>query len=112
MADGNRFNPNSDVAASKTLPLGTTAKVTNLSNGRTATVKVEDRGPYRAGRVVDLAPKVADQLDLKQTGVTPVVVAPIAVPQPDGAVKLGAGAAEVSPEEAAAATEATKAAAR
>ena len=45
MANGNRFNPNSDVAASKTLPLGTIAKVTNLSNGKTATVKVEDRGP-------------------------------------------------------------------
>jgi rare lipoprotein A len=87
MADGNRFNPNSDVAASTTLPLGTTAKVTNLSNGRTATVKVADRGPYRAGRVIDLAPKVADQLDMKQAGVVPVTVAPIAVPQPDGAVK-------------------------
>ena len=58
---------------------------------------------------MDLA--LADQLDMKQTRVTPVVVAPIAVSQSDGAVKLGAGAAEVSPEEAAAATEATKAAA-
>ena len=109
MADGNRFNPNSNAAASKTLPLGTTAKVTNLSNGRTATVKVEDRGPYRAERVVDLAPKVADQLGMKQTGVAPVVVAPIVVPQPDGTVKLGAGAAEVSSKELAAATEITMA---
>jgi rare lipoprotein A len=110
MADGNRFNPNSDVAASTTLPLGTTAKVTNLSNGRTATVKVADRGPYRAGRVIDVAPKVADQLDMKQAGVVPVTVAPITMPQPDGAVKLGAGAAEVSPEEVAEAAETTKAA--
>jgi rare lipoprotein A len=110
MADGNRFNPNSDVAASTTLPLGTTARVTNLSNGRTATVKVEDRGPYRPGRVIDVAPKVADQLDMKEAGVVPVTVAPIAIPQPNGAVKLGAGAAEISPEEVAAATETTKAA--
>jgi rare lipoprotein A len=111
MANGSRFNPDSDVAASTTLPLGTTAKVTNLSNGKTATVKVGDRGPYRAGRVIDVAPKVADQLEMKQAGVVPVTVAPIAVPQPDGAVKLGAGAAEVSAEEVAAAAETTKAAA-
>jgi rare lipoprotein A len=109
MANGNRFNPNSDVAASKTLPLGTVAKVTNLSNGKTATVKVEDRGPYVDGRVVDLTPKVAEQLDMKKVGVSPVVVAPIAVPQPNGAVKLGAGAAEVSPEEVTAATQTTQA---
>jgi rare lipoprotein A len=74
MADGNRFNPNSNAAGSKALG-----------------VKVEDRGPYRAERVVDLAPKVADQLGMKQTGVAPVVVTPIVVPQPDGTVKLGAG---------------------
>ena len=46
MADGRRFDPNAAVAASKTLPLGTTAKVTNLANGRSATVTVEDRGPW------------------------------------------------------------------
>jgi rare lipoprotein A len=99
MANGNRFNPNSDNAASKTLPLGTTAKVTNLQNGKSATVKVEDRGPYVGGRVVDLPPKIADELDMRKQGVAPVIVAPIAVPQPDGAVKLGAGAAEASPKE-------------
>ncbi len=60
MANGKRFNPNSDVAASKTLPLGTTAKVTNLQNGKSATVQVEDRGPFIGGRVVDVTPKVAD----------------------------------------------------
>ena len=45
MADGSQFNPNSNAAASKTLPLGTVAKVTNQHNGRTAVIKVEDRGP-------------------------------------------------------------------
>jgi peptidoglycan lytic transglycosylase len=50
MADGQPMSPQSNVAASKTLPLGTTAKVTNLQNGKSATVKVEDRGPTpRAG---------------------------------------------------------------
>jgi rare lipoprotein A len=108
MADGHRMNPNSNVAASKNLPLGSVAKVTNLENGKTATVKIEDRGPYVGGRVVDLAPKVADQLELKEKGVVPVEVKPITVPQPDGGVKLGAGAAGASPEEVSEAVEITK----
>ncbi|MDR3534774.1 MAG: septal ring lytic transglycosylase RlpA family protein [Rhodopila sp.] len=108
MADGHRMVPNSDIAASKTLPLGSVAKVTNLENGKTATVKIEDRGPYVDGRVVDLAPKVADQLDMKQQGVAPVEVKPITLPRPDGEVKLGAGAAEASPQEVKSAVETTK----
>ncbi|MGA3400213.1 MAG: septal ring lytic transglycosylase RlpA family protein [Acetobacteraceae bacterium] len=109
MADGRRMNPNANVVASKTLPLGTTASVTNLANGKTATVKVEDRGPFVDGRVVDLSPKVARDLDIKRQGIAPVVVKPIAVPQPNGEVKLGAGAAEASPQEVRQATETTKA---
>jgi rare lipoprotein A len=109
MADGHRMNPNTNVAASKTLPLGSVAKVTNLENGKTATVQIEDRGPYVKGRVVDLAPKVADQLDLKHKGVTSVEVKPITLPQSDGSVNLGAGAAEASPQEVHQAVEVTKA---
>jgi len=112
MADGKRFNPDANIAASKTLPLGTTAKVTNLQNGKSATVQVEDRGPWINGRVVDVTPKVANDLDIGKQGVVPVVVAPIAVPQPDGAVKLGAGAADASPQEVEKATQETEAAAR
>ncbi len=108
MADGRRMNPNSNIAASKTLPLGSVAKVTNLQNGKTATVKIEDRGPYVDGRVVDLAPKVAEQLDIKQHGVVPVEVKPITLPQPNGEVRLGSGAAETSPSELKAAVEMTK----
>ena len=58
-----------------------------------------------AGYHIHPPARVADQLDMKKTGVTPVVIAPIAVPQPDGAVKLGAGAAELNSEEVAKATE-------
>ena len=112
MADGRRFDPNTAVAASKTLPLGTTAKVTNLANGRSAIVTVEDRGPWARGRVVDVTPKVAEQLDIRKDGVAPVIVAPIVVPQPDGGVKLGAGAADASPQEIATATEETASIAR
>lgn len=99
MADGQRFNPNTNAAASKTLPLGTTARVTNLKNGKSAMVRVEDRGPWVDGRVVDVTPKVAGELGMHQAGIAPVEVAPIAVPQKDGAVKLGAGAADASPQE-------------
>jgi len=99
MADGNRMNPNSNIAASKSLPLGSVAKVTNLDNGKTATVKIVDRGPHVNGRVVDLTPKVANDLDMKEKGTTPVQVKPVTLPQPDGSVKLGAGAAESSPQE-------------
>lgn len=97
MANGTHFNPNTNIAASKTLPLGTIAKVENLNSGKTATVKVEDRGPHVDGRVVDVSPKVARQLDMQHKGVVPVVVKPIAVPQADGSVKLGAGAADTPP---------------
>lgn len=109
MADGRRMNPNANIAASRTLPLGTTAAVTNLRNGKTATVKIEDRGPYIKGRVVDLSPKVAGDLGIKKQGVAPVVVKPIAVPLPDGKVKLGAGAATASPRQIRQATATTKA---
>ena len=77
MADGTRFDPASNAAASKTLPLGTTARVTNLRNGRSALVTVRDRGPYVAGRVLDVSPADARQLGMKRQGVAPVAIAPL-----------------------------------
>ena len=108
MADGRRMDPNADIAASKNLPLGSVAKVTNLENGKSATVKIEDRGPYVSGRVVDLSPKVANDLDLNHKGVAPVEVKPITLPEADGSVKLGAGAAESSSQQVHQAVEDTK----
>jgi rare lipoprotein A len=93
MADGTPMKPESNVAASKTLPLGTTARVTNLENGKTAEVEIRDRGPYVEGRTVDLSPRVARDLGIVEQGVAPVEVAPIAVPQRDGTVTPGEGAA-------------------
>lgn len=83
MANGERFNPNSDSAAHRSLPLGTTARVTNLENGRSATVKVKDRGPYARGRIIDVSPRVAEDLGMKKAGTAPVRVTPIEVPQRD-----------------------------
>jgi rare lipoprotein A len=92
MADGTRMEPTANNAASRTLPLGTTAKVTNLETGKTAVVTIRDRGPYVAGRIVDLSPATAREIGLdKRTGITQVQVAPIAVPMPDGEIKLGDG---------------------
>jgi rare lipoprotein A len=93
MADGTPMNPRDDNAASKTLPLGTTARVTNLETGRSAKVTIQDRGPYVPGRIVDLSPATAEQIGItREEGIAQVEVAPIAVPQPDGGVKGGAGA--------------------
>ena len=77
MADGTSFNPASNAAASKTLSLGTTARVTNLKNGRTTVVKIRDRGPHRAGRIIDVSPESADALGMKREGVTSVAIAPL-----------------------------------
>ena len=93
MADGTPMNPRDDNAASKTLPLGTTARVTNLETGRSAVVTIQDRGPYVKGRIVDLSPATAEKIGLtREEGIAPVEVAPIAVPQPDGSSKPGAAA--------------------
>lgn len=91
MADGARMNPRGNNAASRTLPLGTVARVTNTATGKSAIIEIEDRGPYIKGRIVDLSPSTARQIGItRRIGVAKVVVAPIAVPLPDGRIKLGA----------------------
>jgi rare lipoprotein A len=91
MADGGRFDPEDSVAASSILPIGSTARITNLRNGQVAMVRVRDRIPGTNGRIVNVSPKVAEFLGVRRSGVFPVVVAPLAVPQADGSVRLGAG---------------------
>lgn len=84
------MKPQGNNAASKTLPLGTTAKVTNLETGQSAVVTIQDRGPYVKGRIVDLSPATAQKIGIeREDGVATVEVAPIAVPLPDGSVKPG-----------------------
>jgi rare lipoprotein A len=93
MADGTPMHPHGDNAASKTLPLGTTAKVTNLETGKSAVVVIRDRGPYVNGRIVDLSPATAQQIGItKEEGIAKVKVAPIAVPLADGSIKVGPAA--------------------
>jgi rare lipoprotein A len=91
MADGTLMDPQDDNAASRTLPLGTTAKVTNLETGKSAFVTIQDRGPYVDGRIVDLSPSTAREIGIShRQGIARVEVSPVAVPLPNGGVKLGA----------------------
>ena len=84
MANGRRFDPRSNSAANRTLPLGTRARVTNLENGRRQTVTIEDRGPHVRGRVLDVSPRTAENLGMKERGTVPVEVVPVEVPQAGG----------------------------
>lgn len=89
MANGAPMDPRANNAASRTLPIGTVAKVTNVATGKSAVIKIEDRGPYIKGRIVDLSPSTAHQIGItRRIGVAKVIVAPIAVPLPDGRVRL------------------------
>ncbi len=61
-ASGERSNPGALTAAHRTLPFGSTVKVTNKKNGRTVFVRINDRGPFKQGRIIDLTPAAARQL--------------------------------------------------
>lgn len=75
VASGGWFNPNAMTAAHKTLPFGTKVRVTNKNNGRSVVVTINDRGPYIAGRVIDLSSAAAGVVGMKGSGVAPVSVA-------------------------------------
>jgi rare lipoprotein A len=78
MADGTRMDPHGDNAASRTLPLGTRARVTNLQTGQSAFVTIRDRGPYVKGRIVDLSPATARLVGItSKAGLAKVEVTPI-----------------------------------
>jgi rare lipoprotein A len=71
-ASGERFNKNAMTAAHRTFPMGTRVRVTNLKNGRSVVVRINDRGPYSKGRVIDLSEAAAQKLDMIEAGVVPV----------------------------------------
>ncbi|MEM7689967.1 MAG: septal ring lytic transglycosylase RlpA family protein [Pseudomonadota bacterium] len=67
-ANGERFNMNAMTAAHKSLPFGTRVRVTNPSNGRSVTVRINDRGPFVRGRTIDLSRRAARELGLISRG--------------------------------------------
>jgi len=76
-ASGEILDTVTATAAHRSLPLASYAKVTNLGNGHAVVVKINDRGPYTRGRILDLSPRAADALDMKRVGVATVVVEPL-----------------------------------
>jgi rare lipoprotein A len=73
-ASGEVYNQNAMTAAHRTLPFGTKVVVTNLNNGRSVVVRINDRGPFIRGRVIDLSAAAARALGVMQTGIAPVQV--------------------------------------
>ncbi len=79
-ASGERFRSNKLTAAAKGLPLGSHVRVTNLENGRSATVRVNDCGPYHRGRKLDLSKAAARKLGLVHDGTAKVKIVVIKKP--------------------------------
>lgn len=71
-ASGERFDPEALTAAHRSLPFGTCLKVENLANGRSVEVRVNDRGPFAAGRIIDLSEAAARALGFVREGVARV----------------------------------------
>lgn len=73
-ADGERFNMNALTAAHRTLPFDSYVRVTDLANGRSVVVRVNDRGPYEAHRIIDLSARAARDLGITHDGTARVRV--------------------------------------
>ena len=73
-ANGETYNMNAWTAAHKTLPFGTRVRVTNTRNGDTVDVRINDRGPFIAGRIIDLSRAAAADIGVTSTGVAPVKI--------------------------------------
>ena len=74
-ASGEQMDPSELTAAHRTLPFGTKLKVTNQKNGKTVIVRINDRGPFIKGRVIDLSKAAANKLGFVSSGVTNICMA-------------------------------------
>ncbi|HVI98434.1 MAG TPA: septal ring lytic transglycosylase RlpA family protein [Sphingomonas sp.] len=82
-ANGEKFRPGAITAAHKTLPLPTYVEVTSLQTGRTILVRINDRGPFARGRIIDLSKGAAEQLGIRAAGTAPVRVRVVDPPERD-----------------------------
>jgi rare lipoprotein A len=73
-SNGETYDMNSLTAAHRTFPFGTKVRITNLENGKTVVVRVNDRGPFHEGRIIDLSLAAAKVLDLVKTGTARVKI--------------------------------------
>lgn len=80
-ANGEYFNKDAYTAAHKTLPFGTIVKVTNTRNNKSVNVRITDRGPFGKGRIIDVTPKAARELDMIRAGVVSVELEILSIPE-------------------------------
>ena len=73
-ASGETFRQGRLTAAHRTLPFGTKVKVTNIANGKSVKVRINDRGPFAEGRIIDLSKKAAKRIGMINTGVATVEI--------------------------------------
>jgi hypothetical protein len=73
-ASGERFDKRAMTAAHRTLPMGTRVKVTHTASGRSVVVRINDRGPFKPGRVIDLSEAAAEVLDMTRAGLAQVTL--------------------------------------
>lgn len=71
-ATGERFDKRAMTAAHKSLPFGTRVRVTRLDNGGSVVVRINDRGPFKPGRVIDLSERAAEEIGMTGKGIMPV----------------------------------------
>ena len=79
-ASGERFNPNGLTAAHRSLPFGTCLRVANPKTGRSVSVRVNDRGPFTGGRIIDLSAAAASSIGLRASGVGQVQIEVLSEP--------------------------------
>lgn len=77
-ANGEKYNRNKLTAAHKTLPFGSNVRVTNVANKKSVVLRINDRGPTQAGRVLDISPAAAKALGISPRGMAKVDVEPMA----------------------------------
>ena len=87
-ASGERFNMHAMTAAHRTAPLGSRLKVTNLKNGKSVVVRINDRGPFIKGRIIDLSRGAADVLGFTGAGLTRVAIETAEAGASDGPIKV------------------------
>ncbi len=88
-ANGEIFDPTQLTAAHRTLPFGTLVRVTNLSTQKQVVVRINDRGPFKDNRIIDLSRAAADAVGLTMMGIGRVQIEPLTLPQ--GTLRLAVG---------------------
>ena len=88
-ASGERYDQRELTAAHKTLPFGYTIRVTNKDNGKSVIVRINDRGPFVHGRIIDLSRAAAEEIGMMGSGTAPVILATLTTASADERVENG-----------------------